>query len=87
MLYITKVPPVPKEKCKVCSLPKDDYYKKPLVSEDNYKKVSYVPKVSSMPKEESKVPSLSKNDNFMKTSIPEYNYKKVSYVPKYAFSA
>ncbi|KAK6773612.1 hypothetical protein RDI58_028850 [Solanum bulbocastanum] len=47
---IPEVSLVPKKEYKVSSLPNSDYYKKSLVLEDNYRKVSFVPEVASIPR-------------------------------------
>ncbi|KAG5571501.1 hypothetical protein H5410_061267 [Solanum commersonii] len=93
-----EVPSVPKQEHKVPSLPKNYYSKKPLVSEDNCKKVPSIStdndyKVPSVPKQENKKSDLPKND-YKKPLIPEDSYKKVPTVseiplvfkPKYKMS-
>ena len=66
-----KVPSESEKEYKSSFLPKNDYYKKPSILEDNYKKVSSVPKHESF---------LPKNDYYKKPLFSEDNYKKESYV-------
>ena len=66
-----KVPSESEKEYKLSFLPKNDYYKKPSILEDNYKKVSLVPEHESF---------LPKNDYYKKPLFSEDNNKKESYV-------
>ena len=77
-----EVPSMAKPEYKESFFSKFDYFKKPSVSEDNYKKTSYVQRYPLWLNQNTRSHFFPKFDYFKKPLAPEDKYKKAPYVPE-----